>query len=376
MSLRFIHSADWQLSKPFANFPSALAGELAAARLAVIRRIAAIARERRADFVVVAGDVFDGDGIAAVELRRALALLHAEAGITWMLLPGNHDPARPGGLWERIAQIGVPANVVACLSPAPIALGDGAVLLPAPLTSKAPGGDPTEWMQGAATPQGHLRIGLAHGSVQGFGSEGESSVTIARDRAKTAGLDYLALGDWHGTKCIDARTWYAGTPEPDRFPDNEPGHVLAVSIEPGAPPKVERIASATFTWAKLDASLRSADDLQLLEGRILARVTDPQRLLVRLSLTGALTLSEMAAFDRWRQRLEGGVRHLDVYANSVAVHVGGGDLAAFGADGALREAAERLSLLARDDAHLESQAAKLALQRLAAFAAEARGMAP
>lgn len=373
MSVRFIHTADWQLSKPFANFPPALAGELAAARLAVIRRIAAIARDRRAPYVLVAGDVFDGEGIAAVELRRALAHFNTEADLTWILLPGNHDPARAGGLWERIAEIGLPANVRPCLKPEPFWLGDGAVVLPAPLTSKAPGHDPTAWMMSAATPEGLARIGLAHGSVQGFGSEGESSVEIARDRAMAAGLDYLALGDWHGTKSIDARTWYAGTPEPDRFPDNEPGHVLAVSVSAGGPPEVQRIASATFTWAKVAAAVRSAGEFAALEERILAFGPDPQRLIVRLSLTGALTLSEMSDLNRWRERLEGRVRHLEDHESGLALHVGSNDLAIFGADGALRAAAERLALIARDEANPEKAIAKLALQRLAAFAAEAQG---
>jgi len=43
MTFTFIHTADWQLGKPFANFPSDLAGELAAARFSAIGRIAAIA---------------------------------------------------------------------------------------------------------------------------------------------------------------------------------------------------------------------------------------------------------------------------------------------------------------------------------------------
>ncbi len=67
-------------------------------------------------------------------------------------------------------------------------------------------------------------IGLGHGSVQGILAEGiDSANPLAPDRAASARLDYLALGDRHAFKRIDARTWYAGTPEPDRFKANDAG---------------------------------------------------------------------------------------------------------------------------------------------------------
>ena len=69
--------------------------------------------------------------------------------------------------------------------------------------------------------------------------KGAKTAAASRDRAATARLDYLALGDWHGTRRIDARTWYSGTPEPDRFKANEPGNVLQVDIaRAGAEPIV------------------------------------------------------------------------------------------------------------------------------------------
>ena len=44
---------------------------------------------------------------------------------------------------------------------------------------------------------------------------------------------------------IAPRTWYSGTPEPDRFPRNDPGNVLVVTIDGGgagvgAAPRVEK----------------------------------------------------------------------------------------------------------------------------------------
>jgi DNA repair exonuclease SbcCD nuclease subunit len=373
MQVRFIHTADWQLGKPFANFAPQLAGELAAARLAAIARIAAIARDQGARHVLVAGDVFDSDRLDMVTVRRALEHLKDESDITWLLLPGNHDPARTSGIWERIARIGLPVNVAALVEVSPCHLLPGAVVLPAPLTSKNPGRDPTEWMTGAETAAGLARVGLAHGSVQGFSSEGESSVNIARDRAATARLQYLALGDWHGHKCIDARTWYSGTPEPDRFPDNAPGFVLSVTIEGNGVAHAVPVPSRQFTWAKTEASLSGSSDIAGLD-RILEGLAPSmlRHLLVRLKLTGSLTLSGEAELLRWREDAEGRLRHLDIDARHLVVSATAHDLEIFGSDGALRETANNLAALAGDARQSDSLIARLALQKLFALAAEVR----
>ena len=104
-----------------------------------------------------------------------------------------------------------------------VEVAPGIALLAAPLVSKSTSRDPTAFMDAAASPAGAIRIGLAHGSVQGFGSAGEANVPIDPRASKSAGLSYLALGDWHGTTRISDRVWYSGTPEPDGFRDNDPG---------------------------------------------------------------------------------------------------------------------------------------------------------
>ena len=372
MTLRFIHTADWQIGRPFRTLPADLAGELTAARLDAIVRIAAIARQKGAAHVLVAGDVFDDDKLETVTVRRTLERMGGERDVQWLLLPGNHDPARTGGLWERIARIGLPGNVVALITPEPYPLGQQAVVLPAPLASKNPGRDPTLWMDQAVSAPGIQRIGLAHGSVQGFDSEGESSVMIARDRARSAGLGYLALGDWHGMKSIDPRTWYSGTPEPDRFPDNEPGFVLSVTLEGDTAPKVEKVKSAAFIWAKGAATIHALQDLYPLEQAIARYHDAPARLLLRLTLSGGLSLAGHASLAAWREVWAGKVRHLVLDdANLVAVPETG-DIESLGGEGPLAEAARALAAIQSNAAHPDSTAAGLALVRLFAFAHEAR----
>ena len=116
-------------------------------------------------------------------------------------------------------------------------------------------------MPDCATPEGHLRIGLAHGGVLTFGSENDGRETIPIDRARSAGLDYLALGDWHGFVKLADRAFYSGSPERDRFKHQGRGICLAVTIlGPRAVPQIEEIETGRFDWSEVELQLTPAQD--------------------------------------------------------------------------------------------------------------------
>ncbi|MCX7348404.1 MAG: DNA repair exonuclease, partial [Alphaproteobacteria bacterium] len=246
--MRFIHTADWQIGKPFRNF-----GEkesvLRQARLSAIETIGRLAQAENAAHVLVAGDIYDNESPTQKTLLEPLERMRNFATVSWHIIPGNHDYHRGNGLWDRAQALGLPPNVHLHLTPEPASLGDNAVLLPAPLRRKSEVNDLTGWMDTATSGAGQIRIGLAHGSVQGFDSAGEANNPIAVDRAKRASLDYLALGDWHRTLQIGPATWYAGTPEADRFNSQEVGQVLLIEIAAaGAPAKVTAHRTGAYRW--------------------------------------------------------------------------------------------------------------------------------
>lgn len=261
--LKLLHTADWQIGRVFAQFDEDDAAALFEARFRVVERLAALAGEQGVDAVLVAGDVFDAQTVADKTIRRLFNAMAGFAG-TWVLLPGNHDAALSESVWSRARRLGaVPPNVITCLQPELVVVADRFALLPAPLTQRHTYNDLTDWFQAAATPSGLPRIGLAHGCVQGvLPQDIDSANPIAADRAASAGLDYLALGDWHGTRQIDARTWYAGTPETDRFKGNDAGQALLVRLAgPGATPAVEVVATGAFRWLQQERTLVGATDV-------------------------------------------------------------------------------------------------------------------
>jgi DNA repair exonuclease SbcCD nuclease subunit len=130
--MRFVHSADWQIGKVFKQF-GAKEETLRQARLAAIERLGELARINGVHHILVAGDVYDNEAPNTITLRAPIERMKPFADIQWHLLPGNHDPHRPEGVWDRVAQLGLPAHIHVHLMPTPVPLTDGAFLLPAPL---------------------------------------------------------------------------------------------------------------------------------------------------------------------------------------------------------------------------------------------------
>jgi hypothetical protein len=178
--------------------------------------------------------------------------------------------------------------------------------------------------------------------VTGFGSDGEANNPVAPDRAKRAGLDYLALGDWHRTMQVGPSTWYAGTPEPDRFNSQELGQALLVEIAgPGAPPTVSPRRTGAYRWLSQAEQLSNADDLDLLEARLRV-MPDLSSLLMRLSLTGTLDLSARADLSGRLVALEAAMFWLEPDLSGLHVRPTLEDLEKIDFGGVLREAADML----------------------------------
>jgi 3',5'-cyclic AMP phosphodiesterase CpdA len=303
--VRFIHTADWQLGEPFAR--RARPDALRAQRLEAIERIGALADERGVDFVVVAGDVFDANTVARRVVRQMLERLDAYP-VPVYLLPGNHDHVgSPNAILESSAfRDARPEHVHVLAAPEPERVVRGeAVLLPAPLQQRHHPEDPTRHLSPSFGLDGDdaVRIGVAHGNVRPRDADGDDTNRIPPDRAELADLDYLALGDWHGTRQIGSRTWYAGTPEPDSFASEGAGYVLDVTLPaPGASPEVERLETGRLTWCRHAFECRGPDDVDRFEAWA-AGLDDLHHTLVRLDLEGTLTLEAQERLDQHLEAL-------------------------------------------------------------------------
>jgi len=370
--LKLLHTADWQIGKLFGQFEPDDAALLAEARFRAVERIAQLAAETGMSLVLVAGDVFDAQGVADKTIHKLFNAMSAFGG-PWVLMPGNHDAGLSESVWTRAARLGaIPANVHVCLEPKLLLLESlGVAVLPAPLTQRHTYVDLTEWFARAPTPLGMYRIGLAHGSVQGILAEDiDSPNPIAAGRAEQARLDYLALGDWHGTKQIDARTWYSGTPETDRFRANESGQVLCVELAaPGALPEVTPVATGQYRWQSQAWTLRLSSDVEQLR-QYLANCGPSD--VVQLSVAGQTDLAGFRQIEALIEQARGRTRSLLADLSALRLDPTAEDIDALQADGYLGEV---IAELRAQQQGTNAEIAREALVELAKILDERRALA-
>lgn len=341
MALRLLHSADWQIGRIYSQFEPDDAQALFEARFQAVERLAALALQHAVDAVLVAGDVFDAQTVSDKTIRRLFNAMQGYTG-AWVLLPGNHDAALAESVWSRAHRLGVvPPNVVTCLEPGVRIVGGRLALLPAPLVQRHTYGDLTDWFATAATPEGLPRIGLAHGCVQGvLPDEVDSANPIAADRAAAAALDYLALGDWHGSKRIDDRCWYAGTPETDRFKANDSGQALRVDIAgPGAVPVVQPLQTGRYRWRQLEPRLAVASDVD--EAIRALDAAGPDEVL-QCRVSGTCDLQGQRRLQRSVDAARARVRALVFESHSLRLQPTQADIDALQADGYVGEVLQQL----------------------------------
>ncbi|WP_241060590.1 metallophosphoesterase family protein [Achromobacter xylosoxidans] len=344
----FLHTADWQIGRQYGQFETNDAALLAEARFDAVARIAALAAERQVDAVLVAGDVFDTQGVSDRTIRRLFAALAAYAG-PWVMIAGNHDAALADSVWSRAAQLGcIPPNVRVPPRPGVVDLAaQNLAVLAAPLTQRHTYDDVTQAFDAMESEPGRIRVGLAHGSVAGrLPDTIDATNPIAPDRASRARLDYLALGDWHGCLSVDERTWYAGTPEQDRFRGNEPGYVLDVRIAaPGATPQVERVATGKYRWSAWTETLSLPTDAQALAERLAAlRAED----VLRLELQGHVNVPTWEALQRAVDQAAAQARAVLPDFSGLLLEPDDADLAQLGASGYVGEVATQLQAMQAD----------------------------
>lgn len=374
MSFRFIHSSDLHLGRRFLSLPEPqdgnLRGRLMEARFDKIQRLAAAARAHSAEHVLLAGDTFDSATPSPQVLRQALAAMRDESGVTWWLLPGNHDNMRNAEpIWDEISR-NAPDNVRAVLDGTPIDLAEGVALLPCPVPVRAAGRDLTEALPRMQTPEGTIRIGLAHGGVVDFSDRGDH---IPPDRDQTAGLDYLALGDWHGRLKVSARTQYSGSPEQDQFKHGTRGRCLAVTIPGrGTEPEVTEIETGSFLWQDVDLALHDGEDAAVALEALLPS-HDRRNTLLKVRASGWAPLSGHAALHSTAERHAPEFAYLELGTDGLGTLHNVADLDEIDHAGAMRLAAEQLMTEAEDPALSEDDRAiaAAALNRLYAYAQEA-----
>ena len=304
--MRFLHTADWQLGMTRHFLAADAQARYSAARRDAVAALGGLAAETSAEFVVVAGDVFDANQLAPTVISQSLEAMSA-IGVPVYLLPGNHDPLDASSVYtSALFAAECPENVTVLDRAGTWDIRPGLQIVAAPWRSKKPTTDLTAGVLADLPADGTARILVAHGGVDTLDPDLANPALIRmadlRDALDRGAVHYVALGDKHSrTEVGDGRVWYSGSPEVTNYDhvERDPGHVLAVDIDlddPAHPVTVGSHSVGSWRFLTLHHEVNNSRDVADLDLN-LDQLPDKDRTVVQLALVGTLTVTDRATLD-------------------------------------------------------------------------------
>jgi DNA repair exonuclease SbcCD nuclease subunit len=305
--MKFLHTADWQLGMTRHFLDTEAQSRYSAARRDAVAALGRLARETGAEFVVVAGDVFDANQLAPKVVSQALEAMRA-IEVPVYLLPGNHDPLDASSVYtSKLFVDECPGNVTVLDRAGVWDVRPGVQIVAAPWRSKKPTDDLTAAPLADVEADGTARVLLAHGAVDTLDPDRDNPAHISAAGVEAAlarsAIHYVALGDKHSRTAVGdtGRVWYSGSPEVTNYDHREPdsGHVLIVDVDlddPAHPVRVESRTVGTWRFLTLHHGVDDSRDIADLDLN-LDQLTAKDRTVVQLGLKGTLTVTDRAALD-------------------------------------------------------------------------------
>lgn len=305
--MRFLHTADWQLGMTRHYLNGDAQPRYSAARRGAVAALGPLAAEVGAEFVVVSGDVFEHNQLAPREIGTALEAMRA-IGVPVYLLPGNHDPLDASSVYtSALFTSERPDNVVVLDTPGVHQVRPGLELVAAPWFSKAPTTDLVAGVLDDLDQDGTTRIVVGHGAVDILVPDKDRPSLIGLGAVESAiargAVHYVALGDKHSRMSVGStgRIWYSGSPEVTNYDDIEPdpGQVLVVDIDDtveSRPVTVDARRIGIWRFMSLRHAVDDNRDIADLDIN-LDQMPAKETTVIRLGLTGSLTVTDKAALD-------------------------------------------------------------------------------
>lgn len=305
--MRFLHTADWQLGMTRHFLNGEAQPRYSAARRDAVASLGAVAKETGAEFVVVAGDVFEHNQLAPRDVSQSLEAMRAIA-VPVYLLPGNHDPLDASSIYSSaLFAAERPDNVVVLDHAGTVEVRPGLEIVAAPWRSKKPTTDLLGEVLEGLTPDGVTRIVVGHGGMDLFEPDRDKPALIRLATVEAAldrgAVHYVALGDKHSRTQVGStgRIWYSGSQEVTNYDhiEPDPGHVLVVDVDeqdPAHPVKVESRRVGRWRFVTLRHSVDTAREVVDVDIN-LDQLPDKERTVVQIALTGTLTVTDKAALD-------------------------------------------------------------------------------
>lgn len=307
-NFRFLHAADLHLDSPLRGLeadPSAPAEVIRGATRRALGRMVDVAVEERVDFVLIAGDIYDGDWpdygtglFFAAQMRQ----LH-QAAIPVFTIRGNHDAANQATRSLRMPHVVVFDHAAAHthrLDALGVAIHG---------QSFADRAVPDDLSRAYPPPvDGLFNIGLLHTSAEGYAAHARYAPCEV-PRLKAHGYDYWALGHIHQRLELSRDPWivFPGNLQGRHIGETGPKGASLVTVTDGAV-SVEHRELDVLRWAHVPVDLTGAADEADALVRVQAKLAEARDaaarpLAVRVTLSGTTPAHAALAADGLREKL-------------------------------------------------------------------------
>ncbi len=300
----FLHSSDWQLGMTRHFLSDEARHRFSQDRVDAIKRLGALATDHGAQFIVVAGDVFESNQISRQTVLRTLEALK-QLPVPIFLLPGNHDPLDVSSIFstQEFVEAGERIVVIRDTQPIPVPGVAGVEVVGAPWRTKHPSSDVCADMLAALAPaDGVIRVAVCHGQPDTLSPDlsrpeiiNLANVEAALDDGR---IHYLALGDRHSVTNVSAvtgRVWFSGAPVATDFTEDNPNKTLLVELS-AVECSVTELPVGEWQFVTGQFDLNGVEDLQRFS-QWLTSLPNKERTIVKVGFTGSINLAVAAQKD-------------------------------------------------------------------------------
>jgi len=259
--LRFVHAADLHLDSPFrgsADARPALKDRLQSATLGALERVVGHTIGAKADFLIIAGDLYDSKDRslrALVAFRKQMERL-AERNIPVFIVHGNHDPLNGWG-----SSFQLPANVRTFGSRTDtepfLRFGrEVAQIVGVSYTRERV----TDNLASSftAAPDAPYSIAVLHANIGHQAGHADYAPATVDDLV-TAGFNYWALGHVHTRSILakePAMVVYPGNTQGRNPRESGPRGCYQVDVDTHGRAHLEFVDTSVVRWAHIELSIR------------------------------------------------------------------------------------------------------------------------
>lgn len=307
MSIKIIHTADNHIGISY-NTVAQAKSELVRERLESLKRIVDEGNKEKANYLVIAGDLFDVTKLnksRTIEVIKVLKTFKEKV----IIIPGNHDfyIDELDSLWQYF-KMNVDAEKIVVLDQYEVfidTVGDQEVrFYPAACRTLHSEQNMIGWVANEEKNGNAIHIGIAHGNVVGLGRDEDGKYFNMKVEELTgAGVDFWLLGHIHvpyPTQDIvntNPGFFMSGTHMPDSWKSTNIGNAWVIEVDGDKNIKAKKFQSSKFIYKVIETELRSVVDIDLLKNEL--SNCDKKNTAVRLNLTGVLIDNEMQILDEF-----------------------------------------------------------------------------